>query len=152
MTVVGVISDTHGLLRPSAVAALRGCAAIVHAGDIGRPEVLEGLRAVAPVTVVRGNVDLKWAGDLPDRSEVTIGGRRCYVLHNLKDLEFDPREAGFAVVISGHSHVPKIEERDAVLYVNPGSAGPRRFRLPIAVARIEFRRGSIEATSIELPV
>jgi uncharacterized protein len=123
----------------------------VHAGDIGRPEVLEGLRAVAPVTVVRGNVDLKWAIDLPDRSEVTSGGRRCYVLHNLKDLEFDPREAGFAVVISGHSHVPKIEERDGVLFVNPGSAGPRRFRLPIAVARIEFRRGSIGARIVELP-
>ncbi len=152
MTALGVISDTHGLLRPSAVAALQGCAAIVHAGDIGRPEVLEGLRALAPVTAVRGNVDLKWAVDLPDRAELTIGGRRCYVLHNLKDLEFDAREAGFAVVISGHSHMPKIERREGVLYVNPGSAGPRRFRLPIAVARIEFRRGSVEARMVELPV
>ena len=150
MSVIGVISDTHRLLRPSAVAALRGCAAIVHAGDIGRPEVLEGLRALAPVTAVRGNVDLDWAHDLPDRAEITIAGRRCYVLHSLKDLQLDPREAGFAVVISGHSHVPKIEQREGVLYLNPGSSGPRRFRLPIAVARIEICRGSIEARIVEL--
>ena len=130
--------------------ALEGCAAIVHAGDVGRPEVLEGLRALAPVTAVRGNVDLKWAVDLPDRAEVSIGGRRICVLHNLEDLELDAREAGLAVVISGHSHVPKIEEREGVLYVNAGSAGPRRFRLPIAVARIEIRRRSIEARIIEL--
>ena len=147
---IGVIADTHGLLRPSAVAALQGCDAIVHAGDIGKPEVLDQLRALGPVTAVRGNVDLGWARALPESAELIVAGEHCYVLHNLKELDLEPRAAGFTVVISGHSHQPKIETRDGVLYVNPGSAGPRRFRLPIAVARIEVHADRVEARIIDL--
>ena len=150
MAIVGVISDTHGLLRRSAVAALVGSDAIVHAGDIGRPEVLEGLRAIAPLVAVRGNVDLDWARALPDTVQLTVAGRRLLVLHDLKEIDLDPKRVGFNVVVSGHSHVPKVEWRDGVLYVNPGSAGQRRFRLPVAVARIEFASQSIEARIVEL--
>ena len=150
--VVGVISDTHGLLRRSAVAALAGSDAIVHAGDIGRPEVLEGLRAIAPLVAVRGNVDLGWAKALPETTQVDIAGRWILLLHNLAELEIDPRAAGIDVVIAGHSHRPKIETRDGVLYVNPGSAGPRRFTLPIAVAQTEITERSVEARIIELSV
>jgi uncharacterized protein len=148
--VIGVISDTHGLLRPSAVAALQGADAIVHAGDIGSPEVLSGLGMLGPVTAVRGNVDLGWAGDLPETAVLQLAGRRFLVVHNLKELEFDPRAAGFDAVISGHSHQPKVDWRNKLLYVNPGSAGARRFRLPIAVARIEMLGDSIEARIILL--
>ena len=150
VTIVGVISDTHGLLRRSAVAALAVSDSIVHAGDIGRPEVLEGLRAIAPLVAVRGNVDLDWARALPDTVQLTVAGRRLLVLHDLKEIDLDPKRAGFDVVVSGHSHVPKVEWRDGVLYVNPGSAGQRRFRLPVAVARIEFTSQSIEARILEL--
>ena len=150
--VVGVISDTHGLLRRSAVAALAGSDAIVHAGDIGRPEVLEGLRAIAPLVAVRGNVDRGWANALPETTQVDIAGRRILLLHNLVELEIDPRAVGIDVVIAGHSHRPKIESRDGVLYLNPGSAGPRRFSLPIALARIEITERSVEAQIIELSV
>ena len=150
--VAGVISDTHGLLRRSAVAALAGSDAIVHTGDIGRPEVLEGLRAIAPVVAVRGNVDRGWAKALPETTQVDIAGRRILLLHNLTELEIDPSAAGIDVVIAGHSHRPKIETRDGVLYVNPGSAGPRRFTLPIAVAQIEITERSVEAQIIELSV
>jgi putative phosphoesterase len=150
MTIIGVIADTHGLLRPSALAALAGSDAIVHAGDIGDPVVLDGLRAIAPVTAVRGNVDLQWARDLPDRATLALEARRILVLHDLKDLAIDTGHARFDVVVSGHSHVPKVEWREAVLYVNPGSAGRRRFRLPVAVARIELRPQSIEAHILEL--
>src|SRR5688572_10972524 len=136
---VGVISDTHGLVRPQALAALRGCAAIVHAGDIGQAEVLDTLRELAPVTAIRGNVDT-WASDLPDTAVVTLEGARCYVIHDVKKLALDPRVAGFACVISGHSHVPKAEKRDGVLYLNPGSAGPRRFKLPIPSRRCALAR------------
>ena len=151
MKIIGVISDTHGLLRPAASAALQGCDAIVHAGDIGRPEVLEALAAIAPLTAVRGNVDLAWAVDLPDRAEIGIAGRRIYVLHNLDSLDIDPSAAGYDVVISGHSHAPGIERKDGVLYVNPGSAGPRRFRLPISVARVEIGSASVAARIIDFP-
>lgn len=150
MKVVGVISDTHGKLRASALAALKGCDAIVHAGDIGRPELLDCLRTIAPLTVVRGNVDLAWAHELPDRATLEIAGRRVLVLHDLKDLELDPKRAGFDVVVSGHSHRPVVEWREGVLYVNPGSAGQRRFRLPIAVAKIEFHAHRLEARIVEL--
>ncbi|HEX6997407.1 MAG TPA: metallophosphoesterase family protein [Gammaproteobacteria bacterium] len=146
---VGVISDTHGLVRPEAKAALHGCDALVHAGDIGRPEVLDELRALAPLTVIRGNVD-KWARDLPDTEVLAFEGRHFYVIHNVRDLDLDPRAAGFDAVICGHSHVPRVETRDGVLYVNPGSAGPRRFRLPIAVARIRVRRTGLSAEIVEL--
>jgi len=147
---IGVISDTHGLLRAEALAVLRGCDAIVHAGDIGKPEVLEQLAELAPLTAIRGNVDT-WATDLPDTAVLTLAGKRFYVIHNVKELELDPAAAGFAAVISGHSHVPKSETRDGVLYLNPGSAGPRRFKLPIAVAKIRLREDAVEAELVTLP-
>jgi len=135
---VGIISDTHGRLRPEAVAALRGSDILIHAGDVGDPEVLERLRGIAPTFAVRGNVDTgPWAAALPSTEVVEVGGLQIYVLHNLGDLDLDPRAAGFAAVISGHTHRPLAEARGDVLYLNPGSAGPRRFSLPVAVARLE---------------
>ena len=132
---IGVISDTHGLLRPAAIKQLAGADHIIHAGDIGAQEVIEGLRRIAPTTAVKGNIDAgEWAKDYPDAELVVLGGRALYVLHNLKELKLDPAVSGFDVVIYGHSHRPKIETKNGVLYVNPGSAGPRRFKLPIAVA------------------
>jgi putative phosphoesterase len=148
---IGVISDTHGLVRAEALAAVRGCAAIVHAGDIGKPEVLEQLAELAPLTAIRGNVD-NWAVDLPDTAVLTVAGKRFYVIHNVKELALDPRAAGFAAVISGHSHVPKCETRDGVLYLNPGSAGPRRFKLPVAVAKIRVSEGGVAAELVTLSV
>jgi putative phosphoesterase len=148
---IGVISDTHGLLRGEALAALRGCDAIVHAGDIGKPEVLEQLAELAPLTAIRGNVDT-WAADLPDTAVLTIAGKRFYVIHNVKELALDPRAAGFSAVISGHSHMPNKETRDGVLFVNPGSAGPRRFKLPVCVAKICVREHGVEAELVTLPV
>src|SRR5690606_11599163 len=135
--IVGVISDTHGLLRPEAEAALGGCDAIVHAGDIGKPEVLSGLEALAPVTAIRGNID-KWADSLPDTTVIEIEGRYLYIIHDVKTLDLDPHAAGFDAVISGHSHMPSVQQREGVLYLNPGSAGPRRFKLPIALARLKI--------------
>jgi len=136
-SVVGVISDTHGLLRPEAVDALRGSAMIVHAGDIGSPEVLRGLEALAPVIAVRGNNDHgPWAEKLPITDLFEIGDAALYVIHDVKELDLEPREAGVSVVIAGHSHRPLCEERDGVLFFNPGSAGPRRFRLPISVGHL----------------
>jgi putative phosphoesterase len=136
---IGIISDTHGLLRPEAIKRLAGADYIIHAGDIGAPEVIEGLRRIAPTTAIRGNIDAgEWAKDYPDTELVIIGGRALYALHNLNEIKLDPAASGFDVVISGHSHRPKIETKNGVLYVNPGSAGPRRFKLPIAVATLEF--------------
>jgi putative phosphoesterase len=136
---IGIISDTHGLLRPEARARLAGVGHIIHAGDIGGPEVIAGLRAIAPTTAIRGNVDTgKWAEDYPHTEWLTLGGRTLYVLHNLNELDLDPPAAGIDIVVSGHSHRPKIETIDGVLYVNPGSAGPRRFTLPIALATLEL--------------
>jgi hypothetical protein len=148
---IGVISDTHGLLRAEAVAALRGCDAIVHAGDVGKPDVLEQLAELAPLTAIRGNVD-KWAVDLPDTAVLALAGKRFYVIHNVKELALDARAAGFAAVISGHSHVPKSETRDDVLYLNPGSAGPRRFKLPVAVAKIRVTRNGLDPELVTLSV
>jgi len=132
---VGIISDTHGLLRTQAIKQLAGTDHIIHAGDIGAPEVIEGLRRIAPTTAIRGNIDVaEWAKGYPYTKLVVLGGRAFYVLHNLKEIKLDPAASGFDVVISGHSHRPKIETKKGVLYLNPGSAGPRRFKLPIALA------------------
>ena len=134
---IGLISDTHGLLRQEAIAALTGSDFIVHAGDIGSPEVLEGLARLAPVTAIRGNVDRgNWAAGLPPTEVLEAGGTYLYVVHNLAELDLDPAAAGFRVVVSGHSHQPRVREKDGVLYINPGSAGPRRFSLPVAVGRL----------------
>ena len=150
---VGVISDTHGKLRAEALAALRDCATILHAGDVGRPEVLDGLRRLTPhVIAVRGNVDGEWASGLPERTEIELAGRRVLLLHDVARLEIEPRAAGLDVVVSGHSHRPRIERRDGVLYLNPGSAGPRRFRLPVALARLDMSSTRLDATIVELPV
>ena len=136
---IGVISDTHDLLRPQAVAALRGVDHIVHAGDICGSVVLHGLGEIAPVSAVRGNNDRgDWAADLQETLAIELGGATICVLHDLSQLDLDPAAAGFQVVISGHSHRPLIETRDEVLYINPGSAGPRRFKLPIALAILEI--------------
>ena len=149
MKVVGIISDTHGLLRPEAKKALMGVDALIHAGDIGKPEVLEALREIAPLTVIRGNVD-KWAADLPDTEVLEVEGRCLYVLHNLLELGLDPQAAGYDAVISGHSHKPRVCEKDGVLYLNPGSAGPRRFSLPVALAKLEVSPTRLNAEIIEL--
>lgn len=148
---IGVISDTHGLLRPEAVAALRGSDLIIHAGDVGDPAILADLAAIAPVRAIRGNVDVQlWARDLPETDVVEVDRISMYVLHNLKDLDLNPRAAGFAAVISGHSHKPSSEVRAGVLYFNPGSAGPRRFQLPISVGRIRITAGKVSAELVEL--
>ena len=150
---VGVISDTHGKLRAEAVSALQGCALILHAGDIGRAQVLEDLHRLAPrVVAVRGNVDGEWAAAVPDRAEVDVAGHRVLLLHDLARLDLEPRAKGIDVVVSGHSHRPRIERRNGVLYLNPGSAGPRRFRLPVAVARLEVSRSRVDAAIFELDV
>ncbi len=150
---IGVIADTHGLLRPEAVDALAGVDLVVHAGDVGDAAVLERLRALAPVRAVRGNNDVgRWARALPETDVVEAGGRALYVLHDLETLDLDPRAAGFAAVVAGHSHRPSIERRDGVLYLNPGSAGPRRFRLPISVARLRVRAGRLDAAIVELAI
>ncbi len=150
---VGVISDTHGLLRPQALAAMRGCDLIVHAGDIGRPEVIEALATLAPVFAVRGNVDCgSWAARFPDTAVVEAGDLRLFVLHDIAALDLDPQAAGFAAVVFGHSHRPWAEMRGGVLYLNPGSAGPRRFNLPVCVARLRVTRHGMSPELITLPV
>jgi putative phosphoesterase len=137
---VGLISDTHGLLRDEVIAALADSDLIIHAGDIGAPEIIDRLRVLAPVIAVRGNIDKElWASGLPMAALVETSSARIYVLHDLAQLDFDPAAAQFSVVISGHSHKPNHTERNGVIYVNPGSAGPRRFRLPITVARMDLR-------------
>ena len=137
---IGVISDTHGLLRPAVIAAFQGVERIIHAGDIDTPGVLQALRTLAPVTAVRGNVDRgPWARELPTTAALTIEQVSVYVLHNLHDLDLVPEAAGFRVVVSGHSHRPAIRERNGVLYVNPGSAGPRRFRAAVSVALLDVQ-------------
>jgi hypothetical protein len=150
---IGVISDTHGLLRPQAVAALQGSALIIHAGDVGRPEILEELRRIAPVVAVRGNVDSgTWAMSLPHGEIVEHDGIRLYVIHILEDLDLDPPTAGFHAVITGHTHRPKMESKDGVLYFNPGSAGPRRFDLPVSVGRLLVADGKLRGEIITLTV
>jgi uncharacterized protein len=150
---VGVISDTHGLLRPEAVAALHASDLIIHAGDVGDPQILDRLRAIAPTHAVRGNVDTAaWATALPLTDLVQAGDLQIYVIHNLDDLDLDPKAAGFAAVISGHSHRPHAEIRNDVLYLNPGSAGPRRFTLPIAVARLEVVGARLSHEIVQLRI
>jgi len=150
---LGVISDTHGLLRPEAVEALRGSDRILHAGDIGAPEILEALAKIAPVTVVRGNVDTaSWARALPETEVVEAGGVLIYMLHDLGQLELKPEAAGFRIVIYGHSHHPKMEEKNGVLYFNPGSAGPRRFNLPVSMGRLTIGAGKVRAQLVELEI
>jgi uncharacterized protein len=150
---VGVISDTHGLLRPEAVAALTGVERIIHAGDIGERAVLDALGRLAPVCAVRGNNDRGgWARGIPETEVVEIGGVMLYVLHDLHELDLDPRAAGFAAVIAGHSHQPRQEQRDGVLYFNPGSAGPRRFRLPVSIGRLTVERGRVTGTLTTLEI
>ncbi len=148
----GIISDTHGLLRPEALAALEGCERILHAGDVGKPEVLQGLSELAPVTAVRGNNDKDaWADELPACIHVTVAQTGIYRIHDLAEIDIDPAAAGIQVVISGHSHKPSIAERDGVLYLNPGSAGPRRFKLPVAVAELAISDG-VQARIIPLQI
>jgi hypothetical protein len=151
--VVGVISDTHGLLRPEAIMELRGSDLIIHAGDVGAPEILDRLRKIATVVAVRGNADRgAWAKALPIAEAVRVAEMDLYVLHDVSELDLDPRAGGFHAVISGHSHQPRIEHRDGVLFLNPGSAGPRRFDLPVCVARIHVRESRLEAEIVELNV
>jgi len=148
---VGVISDTHGLVRPEAVEALNGSELIIHAGDVGGPEVLEELGRIAPVVAVRGNNDRgAWAEALAEYEAVEVNNTFVYVLHDLKELEIAPAAAGFRVVVSGHSHRPLAEERRGVLYLNPGSAGPRRFKLPVTLARLTLKGGDASAEIIDL--
>jgi putative phosphoesterase len=148
---IGVISDTHGLIRPEALAALRGSALIIHAGDIGAPSVLDTLRTIAPVIAVRGNNDNDdWAEALPEVVVVPFGTVSIYVLHELKQLNLDWVKSGFQVIISGHSHRPSIERRDGVLFLNPGSAGPRRFSLPVCVAQLRISKSDTNARLIRL--
>lgn len=149
--VIGAISDTHGLLRPQAMEALRGVDLIVHAGDIGRLDILTQLGRIARVHAVRGNMDNgPWAERLP-RTEVAEAEKiRFFIVHDLDQLDLDPAAAGFHVVVTGHTHRPHVEERNGVLYLNPGSAGPRRFNLPATVAKLRVRDGALEAEIIEL--
>jgi putative phosphoesterase len=148
---IGVISDTHGLLRPEALEALKGVDLILHAGDIGNSQVLEALQCIAPVIAVRGNNDKgAWTAELPDREVVEVGAVKVYILHDLKEINLNPAAKGFQVVLSGHSHKPSVEERMGVLYVNPGSAGPRRFSLPVSVARLRINAESVIAELVEL--
>jgi putative phosphoesterase len=149
---IGVISDTHGLLRPEALAALRGSDHIIHAGDVGAPEVLDELATLAPVTAIRGNVDkAAWTRKLPETEIFETGGISIYVLHDLAQLDLKPEASGFAAVVYGHSHVPKQEERNHVLYFNPGSAGPRRLKRPVSLGRLIVEDGKVRAELITLP-
>src|SRR5712672_3999575 len=148
---IGLISDTHGLLRQEAIEALRGSELIIHAGDVGKPAILEELRKIAPVVAVRGNVDEgEWAKALPQSAVAEAGSVLIYVLHDVNTLDLNPKAAGFHIVVSGHSHKPEKLERNGVLYINPGSAGPRRFQLPITLARLELGSTCPEVEFMEL--
>jgi putative phosphoesterase len=149
---IGVISDTHGLLRPEAVAALRGVEHILHAGDVGDSAILDALREIAPVTAIRGNVDVSGAcAELPATDVVELGGRLFYLVHSVHDLDINPAAAGVAMVVSGHSHKASVQVQDGVIYFNPGSAGPRRFSLPVTVGFVTVEDG-VEASVMELKV
>ena len=149
--VIGLIADTHGLMRPQALETLKGSDLIVHAGDIGKPEVIESLKALCPVRAIKGNNDAgAWAKALPETESIESGAVRLFVIHNVKELDGDPSLRGYQVVISGHSHKPSVSNHQGVLYVNPGSAGPRRFKLPVAVAKLCIRGSQVKAEIIEL--
>lgn len=151
--IIGVISDTHGLLRKEAFEALRGVDRILHAGDVGTPEILDALAHIAPVTAVRGNVDTEsWALKLPETEVVEMGGVLIYMLHDLGQLDLKPEAAGIRIVVYGHSHRPKVEEKHGVLYFNPGSAGPRRFTLPVSVGKLQVVAKQITAELVELKI
>ena len=151
MPVVGLISDTHGLLRDEALRALDGCDLIVHAGDVGNPEILEALKALAPLVAVRGNIDKgAWASALPVTAVAQAGPVAIYVLHDVHELDLDPAAARFQVVVSGHSHQPARREQSGVLFLNPGSAGPRRFKLPVTVARLDLGKTPWEVEFVRL--
>ena len=150
---VGLISDTHGLLRPAALDALAGVEHILHAGDIGSREILERLADVAPVTAVRGNNDkAPWASGIAEMEAIALGALHVYMIHDIGELDLDPAASGFAAVICGHSHRPKVEHKKGVLFVNPGSAGPRRFKLPVTVGFLEIRGGTVNARIQELAI
>jgi putative phosphoesterase len=150
-SLIGLISDTHGLVRPEALEALKGVDLILHAGDIGSLEVLKALEIIAPVIAVRGNNDKgQWASELPDWEVVKVGVVRIYMIHDVKKIDLNPAAAAFHAVVSGHSHKPAVDERNGVLYINPGSAGPRRFTLPVTVARLTVSGDAISAELIEL--
>jgi putative phosphoesterase len=150
---IGLISDTHGLIRPQALAALKGVHLIIHAGDVGKPEVIKALKAIAPLVVIKGNIDKDaWADSLPETKALKISAARLYVIHNVKELDFAPGARGFSVVISGHSHKPSVVTRDGVLFVNPGSAGPKRFKLPVAVGKLRVGARHITAELIDLVI
>jgi hypothetical protein len=149
--IIGLISDTHGLLRDEAIKALIQSELIIHAGDVGKPEIITALKATAPVVAIRGNIDTsRWAASLPSSETVQAGMHRIHIIHNLKDLDFDPVAQGIDIVISGHSHKPASSEIGGVLYINPGSAGPRRFRLPVTVARLDTRHKPAKVTFTNL--
>lgn len=149
---IGIIADTHGLLRPEALMALTHVDAIIHAGDIGKPEVLAALAEVAPLTAIKGNIDTApWAARYKDTEVVQVAGHSIYVIHDLKELDIEP-QGRFSAVVCGHSHKPRNESRDGVLYFNPGSAGPRRFKLPIAVGILTVSRGEVVGEVIELDI
>lgn len=150
---IGVISDTHGLLRPEAITALQGCDAILHAGDIGTAEILAQLATLAQTTAVRGNNDKDaWATDIPEREWIDIDGVLIHLLHDIADLDVDPTAAGIHVIVTGHSHRPLIEPRAGILHLNPGSAGPRRFKLPVTVAILEIEQSRVSARIVELDI
>ena len=150
---VGLISDTHGLIREEALAFLWGCDQIIHAGDIGGPEILDALANISPVTAVRGNNDTDvWASELPEVTQLQLGSTSVYVLHDMAQLDVDPLPAGISVVIFGHSHRPVVQRRDGVTYINPGSAGPRRFNLPISVGELIIRKNTVTPHIISLEV
>jgi uncharacterized protein len=147
---IGVISDTHGLLRPEALVALAEAEHILHAGDVGNPEILDKLRKIAPITAIRGNVDVSGpCAELPATDVVELAGRLFYLVHSVRDLDINPKVAGVAVVVSGHSHKPSVETKGGVMYLNPGSAGPRRFQLPVTVALVTVG-GEVSARIVEL--
>lgn len=151
--IIGVISDTHGLARPEAMAALKGVELIIHGGDIGKAEVLKSLSLIAPVCAIRGNNDRDgWTKKLPDALTLQVNGFDFYVIHNVNELESDPSAAGIHAVISGHSHKPSVIERDGVLFINPGSAGPRRFKLPVTVSKLRLQPQKVAAEIIELRI
>ena len=150
---IGVISDTHGLVRPEALSGLKNSELIIHAGDIGKPEVLAALKSIAPVIAIRGNNDHQsWAKKMPDIFQLNVNDVHIYVIHNVNEMEIDPAADGFSAVISGHSHKPAIVNHDQLLFLNPGSAGPRRFKLPVTVARMDIHRSQLRVKIVELKI